>query len=59
MLIDLLLYLFTLACQKGASNALANPWCASGNRKKCLHSCKYRKEGLQYYKTYSRKFHLH
>lgn len=58
MLIDLLLYLFMLAYQNGASNALANPWSASGNRKKCLGSCKYRKEGLQFYKTYSTKFHL-
>lgn len=59
MLTDLLLYLFTLAYQKGVSDALANPWSASGDREKCLGGCKCGKEGLQFYKIYSRKFYLH
>lgn len=40
-----------LAYQEGASSALANPWSASGNRKKHLGSCKYRQEGFQFDKT--------
>lgn len=58
MLLDSLLFPFMLAYQKGASSALANPWSVSGNRKKHLGSCKYRKEGLHFVKTESRKCHL-
>lgn len=51
MPLDLLLYQFMLAYQKGASSALANPQSASSNRKKLPSSCKYRKAGLQFDKT--------